>query len=363
MDRQEMLYKLDEFSRFETFLGDHHVSGRRAAAFCIDAKTSVDFSVQIPADIMRPSHDFLWNTDNMSLAYISNRQYDRRPHKNIKGGKHGIALVKTPRFLDLVDFCIDFVSIVYVLKGQRKMMIEGDSLLLEEGNAIILAPFTQFSSLFLDTNNITIQAFIRKDTFLRYFNSLFMGYDKLSVFLGNSVFFNQGTKYLFINSQLDERLRALVLDMLIEQEKKRTYSDKIIINGVALFLCQLISDYDSSIILNKGEIESARTADSIINYMHENISDISIDALVRRFSFSKSHIYGLLKQNTGKNYIQLLTEMKLEKAKVLLAASDLSIEDISTIAGYNSSRQFRRAFKEAFGASPGEFRRKHIFNQ
>jgi len=352
-----MLYRLEEFTRLEAFLVRCYASNGMATPFYFD-KTSVNLSEQVTEDIIQPSHDFLWNTDNMSLAYIESNKYNRKAMamEDFKGGENGIMLVKTPRFIDLINSVVGYVTIVYVLKGKRKLIVEGEEILLEDGNAVILAPYIKNSSIFIDENNITVQILIRKDTFIRYFYSIFIGRDKLSAFLSDAIFLNRSNKYLFIKSQFDEKFRALVLDMLIEQEKSRAYSDKIIVNSIELFLYQLISDNEKNIILNKEEREDDRLVSLILNYTRENLATISIDELAHRFSFSPSYVTRLLKKNTGKSYIQLLTEMKLDRAKVILSTSDLSVEDISTMAGYKCSRQFRRAFREAFEVSPREFR-------
>jgi|GEM_PF-5335633 len=357
MDQQEMLYRLEEFTRLETFLGSRYASSGKATSFYFD-KLATDLSEEVAEDFMRPSRDFFWNTDHLSLTYIESSKDSRQAMspEDFRGQENGMALVKAPRFIDLIDSSMGFVTIIYVLKGRRKLIVEGEELLLEDGNAVILAPYVKNSSLFIDENNITIQMFIRKDTFIQHFYGLFVGRDKLSAFFSNAIFLTQSKKYLFIQSQFDDRFRAFVLDMLIEQERNRPYSDKIITSSIETFLYQLLSDNEKNIILNEEENEADRVVALILSYMRENVTTISIDELAHRFSFSTSYVTRLLKQNTGSNYIQLLTEMKLNRAKSLLSASSLGVEEIAAISGYNCSRQFRRAFRDTYGISPREFR-------
>jgi len=221
---------------------------------------------------------------------------------------------------------------------------------------VILAPNAMNSSMFVDANNITIQIHVRKDIFLRYAHNVFVGCGELSNFLSEAILLNRGQKYLFFKSIFDERFRDLVLDMLIEQERNRLYSDKVLLGSIDLFLCKMIADYENDILLKRKSENTNFTAAAIINYMRENTATISIEELAHQFSFSPSYITRLLKQYTDKNYIQLLTEMKLDKAKALLTESNLSIEDIASITGYNGARQFRRAFRDAFGVTPRDFR-------
>ena len=355
MDRQEMLYKLEEYTNLETFFRTCAAIDKKIPIACFNSNINIDYSLWKTGDNPQLSHQFIWNTDNISLAYLENKSKPY-PYEITRGGENGISLVKSPRFLDVIDLCVEFVSICYVFSGRQKLIIEGDELMLEPGNVVILAPFAKNSSIFIDENNITIQMYVRKDTFLRYFHNVLIGCGELSDFLSEAILLNRGKKYLFIKSQIDERFRDFVLDMIIEQERKRCYSDKILVSSIDLFLCQLIADYEKFIFPNKRSEKTNLTVAAILYCMRENITTISTEELSHRFSFSPSYITRLLKQHTDKNYIQLLTEMKLDRAKALLSEKNLSVEDISVITGYNCSRQFRRAFKDAFGISPREFR-------
>jgi transcriptional regulator GlxA family with amidase domain len=58
-----------------------------------------------------------------------------------------------------------------------------------------------------------------------------------------------------------------------------------------------------------------------------------------------------------------LREVRVERAKRLLASGTRSVEDIAGEVGYLDAAGFRRLFKSATGLTPGEYRRRFSFYQ
>ena len=54
--------------------------------------------------------------------------------------------------------------------------------------------------------------------------------------------------------------------------------------------------------------------------------------------------------------IFVIAKVRVEKAKELLASSDLSVEEIGAKVGFFNRNTFGRIFKKYVGVSPGTFR-------
>lgn len=52
-----------------------------------------------------------------------------------------------------------------------------------------------------------------------------------------------------------------------------------------------------------------------------------------------------------------LTELRLRRAAELLERGEMSVTAICFACGYSSLSHFLRAFRQKYGASPGQFRR------
>ena len=59
---------------------------------------------------------------------------------------------------------------------------------------------------------------------------------------------------------------------------------------------------------------------------------------------------------TGENFIDYLTSLRIIKAEELLKNSDISIKEICFEVGYRDPNYFSRIFKKNIGITPTEFR-------
>lgn len=81
------------------------------------------------------------------------------------------------------------------------------------------------------------------------------------------------------------------------------------------------------------------------------------EALARRLGMSGRSLHRKLEEN-GSSYRGLLDELRLEKARALLADRHLSVEAVSQQLGFQESQSFIRWFKRLEGMTPGECRQR-----
>ena len=65
----------------------------------------------------------------------------------------------------------------------------------------------------------------------------------------------------------------------------------------------------------------------------------------------------LFKDETGKNFIDYVTDIRLDRAKEMLKAGQYSIKEITAETGYSDQNYFSRLFKRKFGLTPTEFKK------
>lgn len=85
--------------------------------------------------------------------------------------------------------------------------------------------------------------------------------------------------------------------------------------------------------------------------------DISLEELARECRLSRSHFARAFKATTGLPPHRWLLARRLERARELLLASDLSLDSIAAHCGFADQSHFNKAFAKAVGASPGQWRR------
>ncbi len=97
----------------------------------------------------------------------------------------------------------------------------------------------------------------------------------------------------------------------------------------------------------------------VIHYLEAfYMNDITVDSVLEFCPLSRSHFHAVFKKATGKPLVKYLTEIRLEKAKELLATTDVPIADVASHTGLKTSSYFGQIFRSSTGISPGEFRKR-----
>jgi AraC-like DNA-binding protein len=95
----------------------------------------------------------------------------------------------------------------------------------------------------------------------------------------------------------------------------------------------------------------------VIRYLNDNYrSDISLMHLSQQFHTSSTNLSEMLKRHLGKNYVDLLHEIRIRNACSLLQSTDLPITQIAFEVGFGSLPTFFRAFKKIKGVSPSHYK-------
>lgn len=89
------------------------------------------------------------------------------------------------------------------------------------------------------------------------------------------------------------------------------------------------------------------------NYMLE---DMSLNKLASHVNMSPSYFSSIFSQESGKTFVEYLTEVRMEKAKELLMCSNQKTSEIGYQVGYKDSHYFNYIFKKTQKCSPKEYR-------
>lgn len=92
----------------------------------------------------------------------------------------------------------------------------------------------------------------------------------------------------------------------------------------------------------------------IKRHAHEDLSLERVAAEVDRNPF---YVSKLFKSHFGLNYIDYLTECRMETAKQLMQDPEKSLKEITFEIGYRDPNYFSRVFKKVVGDSPTDYRR------
>ncbi|MHC5353510.1 two-component regulator propeller domain-containing protein [Myroides sp. LJL115] len=84
--------------------------------------------------------------------------------------------------------------------------------------------------------------------------------------------------------------------------------------------------------------------------------EFSIEELTQELGVSKIKCYRLFKDNLDKSPMELLVELRMERAKSLIHSNTgMTISEISFECGYNDPKYFSKTFKKIFGITPSAY--------
>ena len=92
----------------------------------------------------------------------------------------------------------------------------------------------------------------------------------------------------------------------------------------------------------------------IENYKNKiTLNDVAENTYVSQWHLSK-----LLNKHTGKSFSDLLNQIRISQAKLLLMDPSLRVSDVAEMVGFLDVAHFSRVFKKQAGMSANEFRNK-----
>ncbi|HKL79751.1 MAG TPA: AraC family transcriptional regulator [Mobilitalea sp.] len=103
-------------------------------------------------------------------------------------------------------------------------------------------------------------------------------------------------------------------------------------------------DYTNKIVLATKEYLEA-------NYAEE----ISLENVAEQVNISPQYFSKLIKKNTGFNFIDWLSMLRVKKAKELLSNSNYTVKEVCFMVGYKDPNYFSRIFKKKIGITPSAF--------
>ncbi len=94
-------------------------------------------------------------------------------------------------------------------------------------------------------------------------------------------------------------------------------------------------------------------------YIQSNFQkDLSLDEVSRQLDLSSYYFSKLFKEETGSNFLEYVTGLRMEKAKELLLSENYSMKEICSAVGYSDPNYFSRIFKKNIGVTPTEYRER-----
>ena len=234
-------------------------------------------------------------------------------------------------------------EIYYLLSGNRTYLI-GDQILKIYANGIVLIP-----------------PGLPHQTFGEEFERILINFNRESLCKIFSDNFVDGLLKAFDNYYIPpQQTNGRNLFDSILQNYQRGNERMTTLQLAELLAC--FNDYFSSEDKKRVLPPSSNSPllDNIINYVNDNYNTINtIEEIANRFYISKYYFCHLFSKEIGLPPVAYLTNVKISRACDYLRTTNMSITEISTRCGFNSSSYFFRIFKKNIRLSPLQYRKTY----
>ena len=91
-------------------------------------------------------------------------------------------------------------------------------------------------------------------------------------------------------------------------------------------------------------------------------SEYDVTSFVADMAVSRTVLYQKIRECTGMSIREFMTDIRLQRARQLLAESSCTISEISFMTGFANPKYFSVCFKKTFGMSPTEYRSESVYD-
>ncbi|RGY98241.1 AraC family transcriptional regulator [Clostridium sp. AM58-1XD] len=223
---------------------------------------------------------------------------------------------------------------------------------IREGELYAGQPFAGHALCVHDDRETTIiGVLIQKDTFCRAFLPMLSANTKLFHFLLDPATNEFSDEFIHFKIEDDCNIRALLEMMAVEYANRREDSQAVLKSLALSFLIQIARQY----VQENRENAKENLSEKIVQYIGEHFDTVSLKEIAKNFSYHPNYISTLLHRETGKSFTEILLELRMERAVILLEGTRMPIEEISTALGYSNSSNFYKAFRDYYHVSPREY--------
>ncbi|MCC7485684.1 MAG: AraC family transcriptional regulator [Burkholderiales bacterium] len=157
--------------------------------------------------------------------------------------------------------------------------------------------------------------------------------------------------------------RGLCAEMALENARRGFCSLEIIHAHLVRLLATVCRRHEGELLglaAERAQVRSRRDALSrVLRYIRQHVGTrISLTESAAAAHLSPNYLTHLLKKETGRTFVELVTARRMEKARELLSRTALRVTDIAAAVGFEDAAYFTRRFRQHFHAGPREYRNR-----
>ena len=263
-----------------------------------------------------------------------------------------IAIRPHTRFAAFPEHTHDYVEMVYMCSGSTVHTVNGNRIVLGEGDLLILGQNARQSIEPAGEGDIAVNFIIRPEFFTGTLSFLGEEETPLRRFVVNCLTGKSESGYLLFKVAGSLPVQNLIENMLYALLESVPNKRGILQRTMGLLFTLLVNDPG---LMELGTTEQ-NAAVKVLAYIEENYRQGSLTEIAEALHYDVAALSRLVKQKTGKSYTEHLQEKRLSQAAWLLKNTGMRVDDAARNVGYENISYFHRIFAERFGMSPKKYR-------
>ncbi|MBQ3100662.1 MAG: helix-turn-helix transcriptional regulator [Clostridia bacterium] len=247
-------------------------------------------------------------------------------------------------------------QIIYPISGSCTISVQGKTTCIPEKGLLLMAqgiPHTITVSNGSKVAEISIPISAMK----RNFNKIVDLQSAISSFISNALWGDITSAFMLFH-KTNNRYIYSILDMIISEECYPTDNSNTIKTFLIMTLIGYLSSYTpSNFDMSAVRITRSEQIPKILNYINDNYRTVTLEKLAENFHYTVPYVSKLIRNATGMTFTAILRETKFDVCRSLLINSDLKINRIAEIAGFQNTDHFNRIFKKRMGITPSDFKK------
>ena len=257
------------------------------------------------------------------------------------------------RFVHFPEHSHDFIEVIYMCSGRTTHIINGNKILLKEGELLFLGQNARQEILPAGINDVAVNFIVLPEFFDVPLSMLNDEETPLRSFIIDSLKSGDNNPCCMHFKVADVLpIQNLIENLIWAQIKSTQNKRKINSFTMGLLFLQLMNYTDRLVLQNKEE----QILIKILRYIDENYKNGSLTELAKDLHYDFYWLSREIKKQTGKTYTELVQEKRLAQACFLLKNTDITISDIAIQVGYDNISYFHRIFKKRFNMSPKAYK-------
>lgn len=247
----------------------------------------------------------------------------------------------------------DYVEVVYVYRGSKTNIINGEKVVLRKGDILFLSQNCRQENLPSTDEDIAVNFIVLPHFFERALEMLGSEETLLHSFIIQCLRGDNGkSSYLHFKASEVQPVQNLIENLIWNLLEDRPEQRNINETTMGLLLLHLLDNIDDLDYSGDGN----SLVFQVLKYIEAHFADGSLTELSQILFYDFNTLSKQIKKFTGKTYTDLMQEKRISQACFLLKSTDMGVAEISQLVGYENISYFHRIFRKIQGMSPKKYR-------